>query len=301
MFPLLEEVRNAAATASKEILDAELSIHEGKKIKMMVHHSRNSIAKQWDETQVVALSGVTRIFKVHFSHLVILPTFNQDWNKLLECFEYFALSPSSEVSVAAVSALNEVVVSKLSNPLFARPYWVAVSQTWEKLVESMCKSDVNVTEKSLIALSNSLSELYQKFRSQFDVDDINRLLRIIHHLGLHPTSYTNQSEGEKDLSSLQKAVLKLLKQMPPVEEEIFPQLIQQLLNFICHAIGYQIPRNEKPEGPLPSSSSSSSLSSPSPSSLLPSSSSSSSLSPSPPSAPFVSPLPSLSLQSRTLR
>ena len=37
----------------------------GESVKMLVHHSRNSEQKQWDETLVLALSGMGRLLRAH--------------------------------------------------------------------------------------------------------------------------------------------------------------------------------------------------------------------------------------------
>ncbi len=42
----------------------------GKEIRMMMHHSRNSEQKQWDETVVIALSGMARLLRAHLPAIV---------------------------------------------------------------------------------------------------------------------------------------------------------------------------------------------------------------------------------------
>ena len=44
---------------------------------MLVHHSRNSVQKQWDETLVLALGGMARILRAHLPTLVPMPGFSQ--------------------------------------------------------------------------------------------------------------------------------------------------------------------------------------------------------------------------------
>lgn len=39
---------------------------------LVVHHSHNSEAKQWDETVGLALSGMTRILRAHLAEIVVL-------------------------------------------------------------------------------------------------------------------------------------------------------------------------------------------------------------------------------------
>ena len=49
----------------------------GEHVAMLVHHSRNSVQKQWDETLVLALGGMARILRAHLPTLVPMPGFSQ--------------------------------------------------------------------------------------------------------------------------------------------------------------------------------------------------------------------------------
>lgn len=42
----------------------------GKEVRMMLHHSRNSEQKQWDETVVIALGGMARLLRAHLPSIV---------------------------------------------------------------------------------------------------------------------------------------------------------------------------------------------------------------------------------------
>jgi hypothetical protein len=44
---------------------------------MLVHHSRNSAQKQWDETLVLALGGMGRLLRAHLPLLSRMPAFPQ--------------------------------------------------------------------------------------------------------------------------------------------------------------------------------------------------------------------------------
>lgn len=53
LFPLLDKVRSLSSSASNEKVDTSGNI--------LIHHSRNTAQKQWAETQVLTLSGVSRV------------------------------------------------------------------------------------------------------------------------------------------------------------------------------------------------------------------------------------------------
>ena len=60
-FPLLDEIRARAAAASDEEQDATVGSKDGERVVMLVHHSRNTASKQWDETLTLSLGGVGKL------------------------------------------------------------------------------------------------------------------------------------------------------------------------------------------------------------------------------------------------
>ena len=67
-------------TSNKTLLQTKgevLGRLRGVSVKMLMHHSRNSEQKQWDETLVLALSGMGRLFRAHLPLLVPMPAFPQ--------------------------------------------------------------------------------------------------------------------------------------------------------------------------------------------------------------------------------
>ena len=65
-FPLLDEIRAPAAAASDEEQDATVGSKDGERVVMLVHHSRNTASKQWDETLTLSLGGVGKLARAHF-------------------------------------------------------------------------------------------------------------------------------------------------------------------------------------------------------------------------------------------
>ena len=54
-----------------------LGQERGKSVSMLMHHSRNSEQKQWDETLVLALSGMGRLLRAHLGTIAAKPDFAQ--------------------------------------------------------------------------------------------------------------------------------------------------------------------------------------------------------------------------------
>lgn len=107
LFPLLDKVRSLSSSASSEKVDTTGNI--------LIHHSRNTAQKQWAETQVLTLSGISRVFNTKRHMLQSLGDFNRAWSLLLEFIENAALSKSNEVSLAALKSFQEIIYNKPNN------------------------------------------------------------------------------------------------------------------------------------------------------------------------------------------
>lgn len=104
LFPLLDKVRALSSCASSEKVDTSGNI--------LIHHSRNTAQKQWAETQVLTLSGVSRVFNTKRTLLQMLGDFPRAWALLLEFIENSALSKSNEVSLAALKSFQEILYNR---------------------------------------------------------------------------------------------------------------------------------------------------------------------------------------------
>uniref|UniRef100_A0A804NCQ8 Mon2 C-terminal domain-containing protein n=1 Tax=Zea mays TaxID=4577 RepID=A0A804NCQ8_MAIZE len=77
VFPMLEHVSHLASTSSRdEWQGKELGTRAGKAVHMLIHHSRNTAQKQWDETIVLVLGGIARLLRSFFSYLQQLRKFS---------------------------------------------------------------------------------------------------------------------------------------------------------------------------------------------------------------------------------
>ncbi|KAJ3092623.1 hypothetical protein HK102_005115 [Quaeritorhiza haematococci] len=77
---------------------------------VVMHHSRNTAAKQWDETKVLTLSGVTKSFTDFLAVLIDLGDgFDRAWGLFLDYIKDWCLEGSAEVAMAAVKSLRTLV------------------------------------------------------------------------------------------------------------------------------------------------------------------------------------------------
>lgn len=69
LFPLLDNVKNNLETAPSE------RERSGPEANILMHHSRDTAKKQWCETQVLIMAGVSRVFSIRKAHLEELGMF----------------------------------------------------------------------------------------------------------------------------------------------------------------------------------------------------------------------------------
>lgn len=105
LFPLLEQVRHFTNTASRE------RDKMANQPNFLMHHSRDTAEKQWAETSVLTLSGVTRVFNSKYSMLIKLSNdeFDKMWTFLLNIIENLALSKNSEISISSLRGFHELL------------------------------------------------------------------------------------------------------------------------------------------------------------------------------------------------
>ncbi|KAJ3105375.1 hypothetical protein HDU97_008129 [Phlyctochytrium planicorne] len=114
LFPLLERVK--VSSERVELMIRMQSSGEGPFIKetrsnsVSVHHSRNTAAKQWDETKVLTLNGVTTSIITFFPVLIDLAEgFDRAWNLFLDYIKAWCLSGSTEVAVASLKSFKTLI------------------------------------------------------------------------------------------------------------------------------------------------------------------------------------------------
>ncbi len=83
--------------------------------------------KQWNETLVLTLAGVIRVFKaflpLFLSERVALSNVDEIWKKLFDEIIMSAINDSTEVSVAAIQSMQDLLLTHAVQPNFPRRLW----------------------------------------------------------------------------------------------------------------------------------------------------------------------------------
>eukprot|EP00878_Enallax_costatus_P026153 GHUV01028037.1.p1 GENE.GHUV01028037.1~~GHUV01028037.1.p1 ORF type:complete len:438 (+),score=131.56 GHUV01028037.1:185-1315(+) len=107
LFPLVTYVYVTGDTSSsQEAAAVELGKEKGKSVLMLVHHSRNTEQKQWDETTVLSLNGLGKVLKANMTTILAMPGFDERWDEICSISARMLSSGRKSVAVAAAQLLT---------------------------------------------------------------------------------------------------------------------------------------------------------------------------------------------------
>lgn len=124
LLPLLENVMlGGESTAEKNSDESATSLRNKVDSQLIVHHSRNTPRKQWNETRVLALEGVASVLSIALPILADLRDLqgkpvlllladnerNGLWGNMLQLASTAAASQDSEVALAGIASLLELL------------------------------------------------------------------------------------------------------------------------------------------------------------------------------------------------
>lgn len=123
LYEILDGIALKAGLASDDennLAELQLGDENGKSVMMMVHHSRNSAAKQWSETRVIALEGSLRVFKTFIAQLPHSSSVYH-WRKLMGYIILYWDNSNIEIALSAVKAVETMLLSFLNTPSTPTP------------------------------------------------------------------------------------------------------------------------------------------------------------------------------------
>ncbi|KAG0481272.1 hypothetical protein HPP92_012130 [Vanilla planifolia] len=235
VFPVLESVSFLAATSSRdEWQGKELGVRGGKAVHMLIHHSRNTAQKQWDETLVLVLGGITRLLRSFFPFLQSLSNFSAGWETLIHFIEDGILNGSKEVAVAALSCLQTVVSSHCPKGNLSLPYIKTMLDVYELALERSPDVRTSSAIKVKQEILHGLGDLYVQAQSLFNTDMYWQLL-IAMHLAVKISKTAADIHKEIGiLQPLQRTILEILPLLRPAEQlsSLWSVFLQDLLFYL---------------------------------------------------------------------
>ncbi|CAI9102822.1 OLC1v1001167C1 [Oldenlandia corymbosa var. corymbosa] len=233
VFPTLDRVSHMAATSSRdEWQGKELGTKGGKAVHMLIHHSRNTAQKQWDETLVLVLGGIARILRSFFPFLWEIKNFQSGWESLLVLVENSILNGSKEVALAAINCLQTTVVSHSPKGNFPISYLRSVIDVYVLVLQKSPNCSDNASSRIKQEILNGLGELYVQARGMFDSDMYRQLLSV---LDAAIKGANNNFEAEyANVPPVQRTALEILPLLRPAENlsSMWSLLFEKLLEYL---------------------------------------------------------------------
>ncbi|OVA15488.1 protein of unknown function DUF1981 [Macleaya cordata] len=246
VFPTLDRVSEMAATSSTdEWQGKELGVRGGKAIHMLIHHSRNTAQKQWDETLVLVLGGIARLLRSFFPFLRHLHNFWTGWESLLLFVRNSILNGSKEVALAAISCLQTIVLSHSPKGNMPMPYLKSVLDVYELVLQRSPNCSGISASKVKQEILHGLGELYVQAQKMFDSDMYSQLLLIIQlAVRQHKSTSDSMETDTGHVPPVQRTMLEILPQLRPSEPltSMWSHLFRELLRYLP---GSEIPLPDK--------------------------------------------------------
>lgn len=162
MFPLLECVQH---TLDKVEQSGEAAVQSDPVV--VVHHSRNTKRKQWAETQVLTLQGISGIFSQQLELLAVLAGFHRAWDLLLSAIHACVSEGQGELAMAALRSLHQLLLTKESTQTEQQDLWQQLWQVWRQLALQCAQlpTTQNVSKRQAAGSNASASSVQPVDRS----------------------------------------------------------------------------------------------------------------------------------------
>ncbi|CAA0836755.1 ARM repeat superfamily protein [Striga hermonthica] len=236
IFPSLDHASHLAATSSKdEWQGKELGTRKGKAIHMLIHHSRNTAQKQWDETLALVLGGIARIFRSFFPFLRSLRNFESGWESLLVFIKNSILNGSKEVALAAINCLQSTIVSHSPKGNLPITYIRSVLDIYEDVLLKSPNNTYHVSEKVQQEILHGLGELYVQAQGMFDIDMYKQLIFVVDSTIKESKISNNNFEADYGhVPPVQRTVLEILPSLRPAANlsSMWIMLLTKLLHYL---------------------------------------------------------------------
>ncbi|KAL8171076.1 hypothetical protein V2J09_022880 [Rumex salicifolius] len=217
VFPTLDRASHMAATSSRdESHGKELGTRGGKAVHMLIHHSRNTAQKQWDETLVLVLGGIARLLRSFFPLLRTLRDFWSGWQSLLVFVKNSVLTSSKEVSLAAINCLQTTVVSHSAKGNLPMPYLDSILDVYKHMLVQLPNYNSSAAAKLKQEILHGLGEVFVQAQMMFTSDMYKQLIEVLYMSVQEALMSNENAEFETGfIPPLLRTMLEVLPQLSP--------------------------------------------------------------------------------------
>lgn len=193
---VLEKSSQADSTRS-EVASASTS-------NLPMHHSRDSQSKQWDETLVLTIQGLVRIYSEFNSIISGLQTFGTCWDALMTLLESSCKPEKSREVVGVAIACLRHLIGREDTKNWPASTWKSTWSSWKNISDSMPSSQ-SFTQESLDTYASCFAGLLPGAKVS-DVEWYKSSLQALDST-LRCVSPTDLVRDRDQVSTLQQTIL----------------------------------------------------------------------------------------------
>jgi hypothetical protein len=237
LFPLLRHAFHMSATSSKEEAEAALlGRSKGAQVRLVMHHSRNTEQKQWDETVVVAVGGMARLLRAHLPAIAAMEGMEAGWDELMIVAESSLAGGRKEVAVAAVGLLGGVLGAHGGDDTVVTPdMWRRSMRALDVGVEAATSAGCLVPLSARTELVQLVGQLYTQLRPRFSENDTISVFRWVEAFCRNPWSEDDATNVVQTVGMppVQKAALALLPTLGPDHlPDLWPYYVLTIVKLV---------------------------------------------------------------------
>ena len=238
IFPILDQVKHSANSAGKEVSASPETAGSGHTL--LVHHSRNTKSKQWNETLVHAVQGVSQVFAAFLPTFIEMADFASSWQWILEFYNSMCAVRAKEVSMSSIKSLADIIkaYAKLENSFFEASCWRLAWDSWIRMMQNVTSENRKVSEKVITRMAEESLSIFSDSSHRLTAADLHTLNTKLGPLALILGEWT------WELSPLQKAVLNYFDRLQGLDSALLLQVFTQLFDYVCACTGYRLAAQE---------------------------------------------------------
>lgn len=250
LFPLLRYSFHMSVTSSKDESEAALlGKSKGEKVHLVVHHSRNTEQKQWDETVVVCLAGMSRLMRSHMHIVVEMNDFEDGWSELMVVVESSLAGGRKEVALSAINMLSGLLGTQSTG--ISQSMWQRGLRAIDVGVVAATSGSCHVPLGARTELVSFVGSLYEGNKGRFDHQSTLQLYRWMDSFCRNPWSEDDAGNPVQPVGMppVQKIALGLLPKLQPDDETLWPEFLGAIVSLVEpeHAIALLgVANSEKP-------------------------------------------------------
>ncbi|HLD78218.1 MAG TPA: hypothetical protein VJB16_04275, partial [archaeon] len=239
LLETLDDVQSHTVAASKDKVAAVVSSAADSLTGPMVHHTRDTPRKQWNETKALCIVNVARVVRTHLALLQALldpAVLDGAVRRLLSELVRYAATKNESVYKACMRALLDWFDVCMEDTSSRVSYWEPTWASLEALIE--CGIDIGFrrfAHKTFATLLASLRKLLARYRALFEPADVVRVIRVVEPFALFPSDTCIRDEP----SEVQVESLQCVRALEPLKDSEYAAVFHMLQFYVSFTIDLQ--------------------------------------------------------------